>query len=254
MKWLPIVALGAALMMPTAAAQAASAVSQVCATDVKQFCAGVMNPGGRPLKDCMKTHFSDLSEDCQEAIVHAAHAMTKAKGPDEAAQSMAPQRAAPGETDADLWNEALKLGTTPAPAPAAAPVHATMAQQDECSQRAHTAADKWFADASGGLRVWQWPTVESHFSARTGVCMVLVHGDLGWKYDPKVERQPIADQMSALFDAVGGHGFGNYYWTNPNRVAAPPADICAVQGVYDSAKPCSNFDDWYAAATKYMVD
>ena len=33
-----------------------------------------MKKGGAALKDCMKTHFSDLSEDCQVAIIRAAAA------------------------------------------------------------------------------------------------------------------------------------------------------------------------------------
>jgi len=51
---------------------AASAAAKVCAADIKAQCGDVMKPGGRALKDCMKTHFSDLSEDCQVAIIRAA--------------------------------------------------------------------------------------------------------------------------------------------------------------------------------------
>jgi hypothetical protein len=35
-------------------------------------CGDEAKSGGSALKDCMKTHFSDLSEDCQVAIIHAA--------------------------------------------------------------------------------------------------------------------------------------------------------------------------------------
>lgn len=66
-----IAALGAALLM-THSAFAASRVARVCAADVKAHCGDVMKSGGKPLKDCMKTHFSDLSEDCQVAIIRAA--------------------------------------------------------------------------------------------------------------------------------------------------------------------------------------
>ena len=41
-------------------------------TDIKAQCGDEMKSGGRALKDCMKTHFSDLSEDCQVAIIRAA--------------------------------------------------------------------------------------------------------------------------------------------------------------------------------------
>ena len=66
-----IAVLGAALLM-THSAVAATRVARVCAADIKAQCGDVMKAGGRPLKDCMKTHFSDLSEDCQVAIVRAA--------------------------------------------------------------------------------------------------------------------------------------------------------------------------------------
>ena len=66
-----IAALGAALMM-THSAMAASAVAKACRTDIKSQCGDEAKKGGAPLKDCMKTHFSDLSEDCQVAIIRAA--------------------------------------------------------------------------------------------------------------------------------------------------------------------------------------
>jgi len=66
-----VAALGAALLMAHSAF-AASAVVRACAADVKAQCGDVMKAGGRPLKDCMKTHFSALSEDCQVAIIRAA--------------------------------------------------------------------------------------------------------------------------------------------------------------------------------------
>ena len=68
-----IAALGAALLM-THSAFAATAAAKACAKDIKAQCGDVMKSGGKPLKDCMKTHFSDLSEDCQVAIVRAAAA------------------------------------------------------------------------------------------------------------------------------------------------------------------------------------
>src|ERR1700733_10916549 len=66
-----IVALSAALLM-THSAFAASAVVKACRTDIKSQCGAEAKSGGEPLKDCMKTHFSDLSEDCQVAIIRAA--------------------------------------------------------------------------------------------------------------------------------------------------------------------------------------
>lgn len=66
-----IAALSAAFMM-THSALAASAVVKACRTDIKSQCGDEMKTGGAALKDCMKTHFSDLSEDCQVAIIRAA--------------------------------------------------------------------------------------------------------------------------------------------------------------------------------------
>jgi hypothetical protein len=66
-----IAALGAALLM-THSAFAASAVVKACRTDIKAQCGDEMKTGGRALNDCMKKHFSDLSEDCQVAIIRAA--------------------------------------------------------------------------------------------------------------------------------------------------------------------------------------
>jgi hypothetical protein len=66
-----IVALSAALFMAHSAF-AASAVVKACRTDIKSQCGDEAKSGGRALKDCMKTHFPDLSEDCQVAIIRAA--------------------------------------------------------------------------------------------------------------------------------------------------------------------------------------
>jgi hypothetical protein len=68
-----IAALGAALLM-THSAFAESRVAKICAADIKAQCGILTKSGGKPLKDCMKTHFSDLSEDCQVAIIRAAAA------------------------------------------------------------------------------------------------------------------------------------------------------------------------------------
>jgi hypothetical protein len=65
-----VAALAGALLM-THSASAASALGKACAADIKAQCADV-KPGGGKLKDCVKAHFSDLSEDCQVAIIRAA--------------------------------------------------------------------------------------------------------------------------------------------------------------------------------------
>ncbi len=65
-------ALGAALLFACPAAHAApSAIATACAKDVKSVC-GDVKAGGGKLAACMKEHFSDLSTDCQIAMVKAA--------------------------------------------------------------------------------------------------------------------------------------------------------------------------------------
>jgi hypothetical protein len=64
-------AFSVALMLVGAADAAPSAMAKACAKDIKSVCADV-KPGGGALKDCVKTHFSDLSADCQVAIIRAA--------------------------------------------------------------------------------------------------------------------------------------------------------------------------------------
>src|SRR5271154_2793676 len=65
-----VAALGAALL--TTHPAFAASLGKICASDIKTQCGDEMKSGGRALKDCMKTHFSDLSEDCQVAIIRAA--------------------------------------------------------------------------------------------------------------------------------------------------------------------------------------
>ncbi len=73
-----IAALSAALLM-THSVFAASAVVKACRTDIKSQCGDEMKSGGAALKDCMKKHFSDLSGDCQVAIIRAAAARKACK-------------------------------------------------------------------------------------------------------------------------------------------------------------------------------
>ena len=67
-----LVALAAAFTMTVSAADAApSVVAKACAKDIKSVCADVKSGGGK-LKTCVKEHFSELSTDCQIAIVKVA--------------------------------------------------------------------------------------------------------------------------------------------------------------------------------------
>ena len=74
-----VAALSAALLM-SHSAFAASAVVKACRTDIKAQCGDEMKSGGAALKDCMKKHFSDLSGDCQVAIIRAAAIGKACKG------------------------------------------------------------------------------------------------------------------------------------------------------------------------------
>jgi len=70
--WISIAVIAAALSFGFSSAEAApSAVAKACAKDVKSLCADVKSGGGK-VKACVKEHFSDLSTDCQVAIVKAA--------------------------------------------------------------------------------------------------------------------------------------------------------------------------------------
>ena len=70
--WFAIAAL-CALSFGAAPAEAATALAKACAKDVKTVCADV-KPGSGKLKACVREHFSDLSTDCQIAIVKVAAA------------------------------------------------------------------------------------------------------------------------------------------------------------------------------------
>ena len=66
-----IAALCAALLM-THSAFAESTAAKACATDIKAQCGDEMKSGGSALKACMEKHFTDLSENCQVAIIRTA--------------------------------------------------------------------------------------------------------------------------------------------------------------------------------------
>jgi hypothetical protein len=76
-----IAAISAALLM-TPSAFAATTAAKVCAADVKKQCGDEMKSGGAAVNECMKAHYSDLSADCQVAIVRTA-AVRKACKADE---------------------------------------------------------------------------------------------------------------------------------------------------------------------------
>jgi predicted aspartyl protease len=63
---------GAALLVAGSAADAdPSASAKACAAEIREYC-GSIPPGGGEIEDCVKSHFSDFSADCQVAIVRTA--------------------------------------------------------------------------------------------------------------------------------------------------------------------------------------
>jgi hypothetical protein len=68
-------ALASIILVQTRAdAQGASAaMRQACRGDYEKFCTGVM-PGGGRIAACLKSHASELSQECQQALESAAGA------------------------------------------------------------------------------------------------------------------------------------------------------------------------------------
>lgn len=58
--------LAAMLLLPSS--MASSAVTGACLKDAKAQCPGVQ-PGGGKIRDCLKTHIKDLSDDCKAVLL-----------------------------------------------------------------------------------------------------------------------------------------------------------------------------------------
>ena len=61
--------LAAMLLLPSSMASSAE-LTGACLKDAKALCAGVQ-PGGGKIKDCLKTHIKDLSDDCKAVLLKA---------------------------------------------------------------------------------------------------------------------------------------------------------------------------------------
>lgn len=73
--------VAAILLFSSASAMAVDrAVVKACAADIKAQCADV-KPGEGRIRDCVKDHFKDLSQGCQEILVKG-EALRKACGAD----------------------------------------------------------------------------------------------------------------------------------------------------------------------------
>jgi hypothetical protein len=64
--------LAAMLLLPSSMASAAE-VTGACLKDAKAQCPGVQTGGGQ-IKDCLKTHLKDLSDDCKAVLLKAVNA------------------------------------------------------------------------------------------------------------------------------------------------------------------------------------
>ena len=60
--------LGIALLLPCSMASAE--ITGACLKDAKAMCPGVQ-PGGGKIRDCLKTHIKDLSDDCKAVLLKA---------------------------------------------------------------------------------------------------------------------------------------------------------------------------------------
>src|SRR5277367_4233114 len=64
--------IAAALLLTGSGAPAQQkAVVRTCAADIKSFCADV-KPGGGRVRDCIKSHFGELSAPCQDVVTKVA--------------------------------------------------------------------------------------------------------------------------------------------------------------------------------------
>jgi len=70
---IPITSSFFVIAMLLACPMASAEVTGACLKDVKAQCAGVQ-PGGGRIKDCLKMHLKDLSEDCQSKVLKAVKA------------------------------------------------------------------------------------------------------------------------------------------------------------------------------------
>ena len=89
--------LAAMLLLPSSMASSAE-LTGACLKDAKAQCPGV-TPGGGKIRDCLKTHIQDLSDDCKAVLVKAVNAKACA---DDVKQYCAGMEAGGGKIEACL--------------------------------------------------------------------------------------------------------------------------------------------------------
>ena len=83
------------LLLPS---MASAELAGACLKDAKAMCPGV-TPGGGKIRDCLKTHIKDLSDECKDVLVKAVNAKACA---DDVKQHCAGMEAGGGKIEACL--------------------------------------------------------------------------------------------------------------------------------------------------------
>jgi hypothetical protein len=87
-----------AVMLLLPSSMASAELSGACLKDAKAMCPGV-TPGGGKIRDCLKTHIKDLSDECKDVLVKAVNAKACA---DDVKQYCAGMEAGGGKVEACL--------------------------------------------------------------------------------------------------------------------------------------------------------
>lgn len=66
-----MIAAAALILAGSGALAQQRAVAKACAADIKSLCADV-KPGGGRVRDCVKSHFGELSAPCQDVVTKVA--------------------------------------------------------------------------------------------------------------------------------------------------------------------------------------
>jgi hypothetical protein len=89
--------LAAMLLLPSSMASSVE-LTGACLKDAKAQCPGVQ-PGGGKIRDCLKTHIADLSDECKDVLVKAVNVKACA---DDVKQHCADVKAGEGRLEACL--------------------------------------------------------------------------------------------------------------------------------------------------------
>ena len=91
-------ALFLAAMLLLSPSMASAELAGACLSDAKKLCPGVV-PGGGKIRECLKSHIKDLSDECKDVLVKAVNAKACA---DDVKQHCAGMEAGGGKIEACL--------------------------------------------------------------------------------------------------------------------------------------------------------